>query len=91
MEPYRAFIADKLDDKQMPLGFQMQSFLLVSKHWLIYHCLFSNDFYWKNRLFTTWVYASFFLGAVCSIGSIWWSMKTTKEIPTTEELKHTKV
>jgi maltose/moltooligosaccharide transporter len=29
MEPYRAFIADKLDDKQMPLGFQMQSFLLV--------------------------------------------------------------
>jgi maltose/moltooligosaccharide transporter len=30
MEPYRAFIADKLDDKQMPLGFQMQSFLLVS-------------------------------------------------------------
>jgi maltose/moltooligosaccharide transporter len=26
MEPYRAFIADKLDDKQMPLGFQMQSF-----------------------------------------------------------------
>jgi maltose/moltooligosaccharide transporter len=41
MEPYRAFIADKLDDKQMPLGFQMQSFLLVSgKHWLICHYLF---------------------------------------------------
>jgi maltose/moltooligosaccharide transporter len=41
MEYYRAFIADKLDDKQMPLGFQMQSFLLVSgKHWLICHYLF---------------------------------------------------
>jgi maltose/moltooligosaccharide transporter len=85
MEPYRAFIADKLDDKQMPLGFQMQSFLLVSKH--IHYLFFSNDFYWKTG--STWVYASFFLGAVCSIGSILVDMKTTKEIPpTTAELEH---
>jgi maltose/moltooligosaccharide transporter len=33
----------------------------------------------------TWVYASFFLGAVCSIASIWWSARTTPEIPPTEE------
>jgi maltose/moltooligosaccharide transporter len=33
----------------------------------------------------TWVFASFMLGAVCSIGSVWWSMKTTPEIPPTEE------
>jgi maltose/moltooligosaccharide transporter len=33
----------------------------------------------------TWVFASFFLGAVCSIGSVWWSAKTTTEIPPTEE------
>ena len=26
MEPYRAFVADKLDFEQQPLGFQMQSF-----------------------------------------------------------------
>jgi maltose/moltooligosaccharide transporter len=26
MEPYRAFIADKLDDKQMPLGFKCKVF-----------------------------------------------------------------
>jgi len=33
----------------------------------------------------TWVYASFFLGAVCSIGSVWWSMRTTTEIPPSAE------
>jgi maltose/moltooligosaccharide transporter len=32
-----------------------------------------------------WVFASFLLGAVCSIGTVWWSMKTTPEIPPTEE------
>jgi maltose/moltooligosaccharide transporter len=26
MEPYRAFIADTLDEEQQPLGFQAQSF-----------------------------------------------------------------
>jgi maltose/moltooligosaccharide transporter len=39
----------------------------------------------KTGSLPTWVYASFFLGAVCSIGSIWWSIKTTPEIPPTEE------
>ena len=35
----------------------------------------------------TWIYASFFLGAILSVTSIWWSMSKTKEIPpTTEEL-----
>ena len=33
----------------------------------------------------TWVYASFFLGAFCSIASILWSMSKTKEIPPTDE------
>ncbi len=33
----------------------------------------------------TWVFASFFLGAVMSIGTIWWSMRKTEEVPPTEE------
>jgi maltose/moltooligosaccharide transporter len=33
----------------------------------------------------TWVFASFFLGSICSIASVWWSSHTTKEIPPTEE------
>jgi hypothetical protein len=32
----------------------------------------------------TWVLPRFF-SAVCSIGSVWWSSYTTKEIPPTEE------
>jgi maltose/moltooligosaccharide transporter len=32
-----------------------------------------------------WIYASFFLGSVLSITSIWWSMKKTPEIPPTAE------
>jgi maltose/moltooligosaccharide transporter len=62
MEPYRAFIADKLDI-QTPLGFQMQSFFTGFRQTLAVGIfIFFNDFYWKNRLLPTWVYASFFLG-----------------------------
>ena len=38
MEPYRAFIADKLNAEQQPTGFQAQSFLRVwDKHFLTFH------------------------------------------------------
>ncbi len=87
MEPYRAFIADKLDEKQQPLGFQSQSFFtglgqtLANVSLFVFPMLFIG----KTGSLPTWVYASFFLGSVCSIGSIWWSMKTTPEIPPTEK------
>lgn len=87
MEPYRAFIADKLDEKQQPLGFQMQSFFTGFGQTLanVSLFIFPMIFIGKTGSLPTWVYASFFLGAVCSIGSIWWSMKTTDEIPPTKE------
>lgn len=83
MEPYRAFIADKLDIEQQPLGFQMQSFFTGFGQTLANLSLFIFPmiFIGKTGSLPTWVYASFFLGAICSIGSIWWSMKTTAEIP----------
>jgi maltose/moltooligosaccharide transporter len=87
MEPYRAFIADKLDEKQQPLGFQSQSFFtglgqtLANVSLFVFPMLFIG----KTGSLPTWVYASFFLGSVCSIGSIWWSMRTTPEIPPTEK------
>lgn len=83
MEPYRAFIADKLDNEQQPLGFQMQSFFTGFGQTLANLSLFIFPmiFIGKTGSLPTWVYASFFLGAICSIGSIWWSMKTTTEIP----------
>lgn len=93
MEPYRAFIADKLDATQQPTGFQAQSFFTGLGQTLSNLSLFVFPliFIGKTGSLPTWVYASFFLGSVCSIGSIWWSTKTTPEIPPTlEELEEIK-
>lgn len=93
MEPYRAFVADKLDVSQQPTGFQAQSFFTGFGQTLANLSLFIFPmiFVGTTGKLPTWVYASFFLGAVCSIASIWWSARTTPEIPpTSEELAHMK-
>lgn len=87
MEPYRALIADKLDSEQQPLGFQMQSFftglgqVLANLSLFVFPLIFIG----ATGSLPTWVYASFFLGAFCSIASILWSISKTKEIPPTAE------
>ena len=87
MEPYRAFIADTLEEKQQSTGFQAQSFFTGFGQTLANVSLFVFPmiFVGVTGKLPTWVYASFFLGAICSIGSILWSMKVTKEIPPSEE------
>ncbi|MCU0368534.1 MAG: MFS transporter [Cyclobacteriaceae bacterium] len=87
MEPYRAFIADKLNDEQRPTGFQTQSFFTGLGQTLANFSLFLFPLIiiGKTGAIPNWVFASFFLGAVCSIGTILWSMHTTPEIPPTEE------
>ena len=87
MEPYRAFVVDTLETEQQPMGFQMQSFFTGLGQTLANLSLFIFPMIiiGKTGHLPTWVFASFFLGAVCSIGSILWSIKTTKEIPPTEE------
>jgi maltose/moltooligosaccharide transporter len=87
MEPYRAFIADKLDDTQQPIGFQAQSFFTGLGQTLANVSLFIFPliFIGTTGKLPTWVFASFFLGAFCSIASVWWSARTTDEIPPTDE------
>lgn len=87
MEPYRAFIADTLVEEQQPLGFQMQSFFTGFGQTLsnLSLFIFPMIFVGTTGKLPTWVFASFFLGAVVSIGSIWWSMRGVKEIPPSEE------
>ena len=87
MEPYRAFIADKLNDEQRPTGFQTQSFFTGLGQTLANVSLFVFPLLIIGRTgaIPNWVFASFFLGSVCSIGTIWWSMRTTPEIPPTAE------
>jgi maltose/moltooligosaccharide transporter len=83
MEPYRAFVVDRLDESQQPTGFQAQSFFTGFGQLLSYGSLFLFPalFIGQTGALPNWVYASFFLGGVLSIASIWWSMKTTPELP----------
>lgn len=87
MEPYRAFIADKLDAAQQPTGFQAQSFFTGFGQTLanVSLFIFPMIFIGKTGKLPTWVFASFILGSICSIGSVWWSSRTTPEIPPTDE------
>lgn len=87
MEPYRAFVADKLDVSQQPTGFQAQSFFTgfgqTLANFSLY--LFPLIIVGHRGQIPNWVFASFILGSVCSIGSVWWSARTTPEIPPTDE------
>lgn len=89
MEPYRAFIADKLPPSQMPTGFLSQSFFTGLGITLANLSLFAFqkiDFLKQSHgQIPYWVFASFFLGSFCSITSVLWSTSTTPEIPPTEE------
>jgi len=93
MEPYRAFIADKLPTEQRALGFLTQSFFTGLGITLANISLFVFQKTITGESKTTtgesgipyWVYGSFFVGAVCSIGSVLWSVSKTPEIPPTEE------
>ncbi|MBP6827941.1 MAG: MFS transporter [Saprospiraceae bacterium] len=88
MEPYRAFVADKLSEPQYGIGFLTQSFFTGLGITLANLSLF---FFQTNIIGESasgipyWVYGSFFVGAVCSITSVLWSLHTTSEIPPTEE------
>ena len=85
MEPYRAFVADKLDATQQPMGFQAQSFFTGFGQTLANVSLFIFPIIvigYTGKI-PNWVFASFMVGAVCSIVSVLWSMKTTTEIPPT--------
>jgi len=87
MEPYRAFIADTLDEDQQPIGFQAQSFFTGFGQFLAYISIgiFPLIIVGYTGELPNWMYASFFIGAVLSITSIWWSMKKTPEVPPTKE------
>ena len=90
MEPYRAFVADKLPKEQYPTGFMMQSFFTGLGITLANICLY---FFEKKNLIPGksnagipyWVYISFFIGSVCSLTTVLWSVTKTPEIPPSDE------
>ncbi len=92
MEPYRAFVGDKLPPKQLSLGYQMQS-LFVGAGILLANAsifLFQDWFGGDSSAdvvgsIPTWLYYSFFIGAFLSVTTILYSVLTTPEIPPTDE------
>ena len=87
MEPYRALIADSLPEEQYGKGFLTQSFFTGLGITLANVSLFVFQFYFKGTwgALPIWVYASFFLGTVCSITSVLWSISKTPEYPPSPE------
>lgn len=93
MEPYRAFVGDKLPEKQLSLGYQMQSLfcglgtLLATGSILLFQYLFGQEADVAGTI-PQWIYYSFYIGALLSLTTILWSVFKTSEIPPTkEELK----
>lgn len=97
MEPYRAFIADKLPTEQQPMGFLTQSFFTGLGITLanISLFVFQKNITGMIGKIPYWVFGSFFLGSVCSIASVCWSLYKTPEIPPSpveiEKLKNEKL
>jgi maltose/moltooligosaccharide transporter len=92
MEPYRAFVGDKLPNKQLSFGYQMQS-LFVGAGIVLANAsifLFQDWFGGAETVevgsgIPKWLYYSFFIGAVLSVSTILWSVLKTPEIPPSDE------
>ena len=90
MEPYRAFVGDKLPEKQLSLGYQMQSLfcglgvLLATGSIVLFKYLFGETID-EIGVIPQWLYYSFYIGAFLSLTTILWSVLKTPEIPPTNE------
>lgn len=89
MEPYRALVADKLPEKQLPLGFLTQSAFTGLGQTLAYLTPtllvmwgMNKDALNANNIPYITV-AAFVIGGIFSITSILWTLSTTREIPLT--------
>jgi maltose/moltooligosaccharide transporter len=91
MEPYRAFVSDKLDASQHSIGFLTQSAFTGFGQTLSY--LTPTILVWLGmsrdavnaNLIPQITVGAFLIGAIFSIGSVWWTVRTTPEIPLTAE------
>ena len=88
MEPYRAFIADLLPDKQLAKGFLAQSLFIGAGSALAAGTLAVLEKILRGATaagIPYWVFGAFMVGSVCSIGSVLISVLSTKELPPTPE------
>ena len=88
MEPYRAFIGDRLPSKQLAKGFLAQSLFIGAGSALAGGTLAVLEKILKGATaagIPYWVFGAFMVGSVCSIGSVLISVLSTKELPPTPE------
>ncbi len=87
MEPYRAYVSDRLNGQQHALGYLTQSAFTGLAQTLAYLTPtlllligFDKDALAGNRIPQLTLIA-FMIGAVLSITTVWWSVKSTPELP----------
>jgi maltose/moltooligosaccharide transporter len=83
MEPFRAFVADKLPEEQRTQGFAMQSFFIglgASFAALPFLLRFLSDASEPGDNFAYVTY-SFYVGAAVFLGAVLWTVVSTKEYP----------
>jgi len=92
MEPYRAFVSDKLKKEQLSIGFLMQSFFTGLASTLSNFTpaiLISLGFFALTDTMDNGIpvatYWAFFIGSFASISTVLYSVITTKEYPPTAE------
>jgi maltose/moltooligosaccharide transporter len=87
MEPFRAFVGDKLNPEQRTKGFAMQSFFIGigSVIAAMLPWFFTNVMHFSNQSETGQipdsVKWSFYLGGIAFISSVMYTVFTTKELP----------
>ena len=87
MEPFRAFVADKLDEKQRARGFAMQSFFIgvgatiaSALPWIFTNWLSVSSVAAKGQVADN-VKWSFYLGAIAFLLAVLYTVFTSKEYP----------
>lgn len=91
MESYRAYVSDRLDKSQHSIGFLTQSAFTGLGQTLAYLTPSILVFAGMNKNAVNAsniphiVIAAFLIGAVFSLGSVLWTLKTTPELPMSEQ------
>lgn len=92
MEPYRAFVSDKLPKDQLSIGFLTQSFftglgitLANFTPGVLVSLGLINQFARSDNNITYTTYAAFIIGSIASITAVLVSVLTTKEHPLSEQ------
>ncbi|MEY2151854.1 MFS transporter [Rhodanobacter sp. 115] len=86
MEPFRAFVADQLPERQRPRGYLLQSFFIgvgaviaSMLPWLLAHMGVSNVA--PDGGIPDTVKYAFYAGGVALLGAVLWTVFTTREYP----------